>query len=174
MRSVSDRIRHALSFEIIGLLLVTPLGALAFHMPMHDIGLVSIVSATIATAWNFAYNYLFDVVLQRLRGTTKKTGAARVCHAVLFELGLLIVLMPFIAWYLGVSFRQAFVMDLSFAVQALTTAWLARNASDLEPGVVEVPAETDTEVARLELAALGVRIDALTPGQEAYLRSWHA
>ncbi|MFC9089110.1 adenosylhomocysteinase [Nocardiopsis dassonvillei] len=70
--------------------------------------------------------------------------------------------------------HPAAVMDLSFAVQALTTAWLARNASDLEPGVVEVPAETDTEVARLELAALGVRIDALTPGQEAYLRSWHA
>jgi adenosylhomocysteinase len=70
--------------------------------------------------------------------------------------------------------HPAAVMDLSFAVQALTTAWLARNASALEPGVVEVPAETDTEVARLELAALGVRIDALTPGQEAYLRSWHA
>jgi adenosylhomocysteinase len=70
--------------------------------------------------------------------------------------------------------HPAAVMDLSFAVQALTTAWLARNASGLEPGVVEVPAETDTEVARLELAALGVRIDALTPGQEAYLRSWHA
>ncbi|PDP88356.1 adenosylhomocysteinase [Glycomyces fuscus] len=70
--------------------------------------------------------------------------------------------------------HPAAVMDLSFAVQALTTAWLARNAPDLEPGVVEVPAETDTEVARLELAALGVRIDALTPEQEVYLRSWHA
>jgi adenosylhomocysteinase len=70
--------------------------------------------------------------------------------------------------------HPAAVMDLSFAVQALTTAWLARNAPGLEPGVVEVPAETDTEVARLELAALGVRIDALTPEQEVYLRSWHA
>ncbi|WP_159940586.1 MULTISPECIES: adenosylhomocysteinase [unclassified Nocardiopsis] len=69
--------------------------------------------------------------------------------------------------------HPAAVMDLSFAVQALTTAWLARNAADLEPGVVEVPVETDTEVARLELAALGVRIDALTADQEAYLRSWH-
>jgi adenosylhomocysteinase len=65
-------------------------------------------------------------------------------------------------------------MDLSFAVQALTTEWLARSHADLAPGVVEVPVETDTEVARLELAELGVGIDALTPGQEAYLRSWRA
>ena len=50
MRTVRDRIRHAISFEIIGLILVVPLGALAFGMPMHDIGLVSLVSATIATA----------------------------------------------------------------------------------------------------------------------------
>lgn len=97
MRSVSDRIRHAISFEVIGLLLVTPLGALAFHMPMHEIGLVSLVSATIATAWNFIYNYLFDVALQRVSGTTAKNGLVRVYHAILFEIGLLIVLMPFIA-----------------------------------------------------------------------------
>ncbi|MFD6953326.1 adenosylhomocysteinase [Nocardiopsis sp. TSRI0078] len=68
--------------------------------------------------------------------------------------------------------HPAAVMDMSFAVQALTTVWLARNAADLAPGVVEVPAETDTEVARLELAALDVRIDALTPEQEVYLNSW--
>lgn len=69
--------------------------------------------------------------------------------------------------------HPAAVMDMSFAVQALTTAWLAREAVRLPPGVVEVPAETDTEVARLELDELGVRIDALTAEQRDYLRSWH-
>lgn len=69
--------------------------------------------------------------------------------------------------------HPAAVMDMSFAVQALTTAWLAREATRLSPGVVEVPAETDTEVARLELDELGVRIDALTAEQRDYLRSWH-
>ena len=103
MRSVPDRIRHAVSFEILGLLAVTPLGALVFNMPIHDIGVVSLVSATIATGWNFAYNYMFDWVLQRTAGTTAKSGLMRVYHAVLFEMGLLTVLMPFIAWYLGVS-----------------------------------------------------------------------
>lgn len=68
--------------------------------------------------------------------------------------------------------HPAAVMDMSFAVQALTTAWLAGAHEDLAPGVVEVPAETDNEVARLELAALGVGIDTLTVEQEAYLSSW--
>ncbi|MBB6118762.1 adenosylhomocysteinase [Nocardiopsis algeriensis] len=69
--------------------------------------------------------------------------------------------------------HPAAVMDMSFAVQALTTEWLARSRAGLAPGVIEVPAELDSEVARLELAALGVGIDTLTPDQEAYLRSWH-
>ncbi len=130
MRSVSDRIRHAISFEIIGLLLVTPLGALAFHMPLHDIGIVGLVSATIATAWNFLYNYIFDLVRQRLAGTTEKTPLVRVYHAVLFEVGLLAALMPFIAWYLGVSLWQAFVMDVSFALFYMLYAYVFNWAYD--------------------------------------------
>lgn len=70
--------------------------------------------------------------------------------------------------------HPAAVMDMSFAVQALTVDWLARNHKDLAPGVHDVPGEIDTEVARLELAALNVDIDAMTSGQEEYLSSWRA
>jgi len=116
MRSPLDRIRHALSFEIIALLLIVPLGAAVFHFPLHAIGAVSIVSATLATLWNLIYNWGFDAILQRWRGSTLKTPMLRVLHAVLFEGGLLVVLMPFIAWYLQVSLWQAFVMDVAFAL----------------------------------------------------------
>lgn len=116
MRSFSDRVRHAISFEIIGLALVTPLGSWAFDMPLHDIGIVSIVSATIATVWNFVYNYVFDLALKRFTGATEKRLLMRVCHALLFELGLIAFLMPFIAWYLAISLWQAWVMDMSFAL----------------------------------------------------------
>jgi adenosylhomocysteinase len=64
------------------------------------------------------------------------------------------------------------VMDLSFATQALATAWLAANHAGLTPGVHDVPAEIDGEVARLALASLNVNIDTLTPGQQEYLESW--
>ncbi|PVE24713.1 hypothetical protein DC522_08795 [Microvirga sp. KLBC 81] len=116
MRTTQDRIRHAISFEIIGLALVTPLGAWAFGMPMHDIGLLGFAGAAIATLWNYIYNLGFDRLMQRVRGSSRKTGPIRVLHAILFEVGLLVVLLPLFAWYLGISLWQAFLMDVSFAL----------------------------------------------------------
>lgn len=124
MRTTRDRIRHAVSFEIIGLLLVTPLGAWTFDMPMHDIGVVGVVSATLATVWNYVYNLLFDHVMLRLAGKVQKTLAVRLVHAVLFEFGLLLVLMPFIAVYLGVTLVQAFFMDVAFALFYMVYAFV--------------------------------------------------
>lgn len=130
MRSVKDRIRHALSFEIIGLALITPLGAWAFGKPIGDIGVVAIVGATIATAWNYVYNLVFDHALLRATGRVRKTLWVRVAHAVLFEIGLLLVLLPFIAWYLGISVVEAFLMDVSFAGFYLVYAFVFNLAYD--------------------------------------------
>lgn len=68
--------------------------------------------------------------------------------------------------------HPAAVMDMSFAVQALTVEWLV--ATDLPVGVHDVPAAIDTEVARTKLAAMGVVLDALSPAQARYLSSWQA
>ncbi|HAC47653.1 MAG TPA: hypothetical protein DCE85_00010, partial [Sulfitobacter sp.] len=116
MRSTADRIRHAISFEVLALLIVTPMGAWLFDKPLHEIGVVTIVSASIATGWNYLYNLGFDHALRRLRGTVRKTVPIRVLHAVTFEIGLLFVLMPFIAWYLSISLMEAFLIDVSFAL----------------------------------------------------------
>jgi adenosylhomocysteinase len=66
--------------------------------------------------------------------------------------------------------HPAAVMDVSFAVQALTVEWLA--SAGLEPGVHDVPGALDREVARTKLAALGVGLDVLTPDQDRYLSTW--
>jgi adenosylhomocysteinase len=68
--------------------------------------------------------------------------------------------------------HPASVMDISFAVQALTVEWLLGLERSPGGGVLEVPREIDREVARLKLAALGIEIDALTEPQAAYLTSW--
>ncbi|MEJ6479011.1 MAG: putative membrane protein [Paracoccaceae bacterium] len=115
MRTTRDRIRHVISFEVVGLILVTPLGAWGFGMPLHEIAVVTLVSATIATLWNYVYNVWFDRAMLRLRGDVRKTIVHRVLHAVLFELGLLTVLAPYIAWQLGVGLWQAVIMDVSFS-----------------------------------------------------------
>ena len=115
MRSSFDRLRHALSFELIGLLLIIPLGAILFGVPVHDIGIIGIVSSIAATIWNMVFNWLFDLAMMRTSGTTLKTAWQRALHAVLFELGLLSILMPFIALYMGISLLEALAMDLVFA-----------------------------------------------------------
>ena len=130
MRTVWDRVRHALMFEIFGLILVIPLGALVFAMPMEDIGVVGVVSATLAMAWNYVYNLIFDTILRRSTGTTLKSVRMRVTHAVLFELGLLVVLMPFIAWYLGITLLHALMMDISFALFYMGYAFVFNLAYD--------------------------------------------
>jgi adenosylhomocysteinase len=66
--------------------------------------------------------------------------------------------------------HPAAVMDVGFATQALAVELIARGG--LEPGVHGVPDAIDREVARLELEALGVRIDELTSAQREYLTSW--
>ncbi len=64
------------------------------------------------------------------------------------------------------------VMDLSFADQALTCEWLAKNHETLEPKVYNVPNEIDVKVSKLKLSSMGVKIDTLTPAQAKYLASW--
>ena len=68
--------------------------------------------------------------------------------------------------------HPASVMDMSFANQALSLEYMAKNSSQLEKKVYSVPTEIDQEIARLKLAAMGVDIDKLTPQQVSYLASW--
>ena len=68
--------------------------------------------------------------------------------------------------------HPAAVMDMSFANQALSLEYLARNHGELERRVYDVPKEIDAEVARLKLMAMGVSIDTLTEEQLKYLSSW--
>jgi adenosylhomocysteinase len=68
--------------------------------------------------------------------------------------------------------HPASVMDLSFALQALSVEHLAAADGTLPDGVQAVPDDIDREVARLKLASLGVQLDELTAEQRRYRRSW--
>ena len=64
------------------------------------------------------------------------------------------------------------VMDMSFANQALSAEYMARESKGLGKKVYPVPQDIDKEIARLKLESMGVEIDSLTPEQEKYLSSW--
>jgi adenosylhomocysteinase len=68
--------------------------------------------------------------------------------------------------------HPAAVMDMSFANQALSVEYMAKQGKRLEPKVYPVPADIDQTIARLKLESMGISIDKLTREQEDYLTSW--
>ena len=66
------------------------------------------------------------------------------------------------------------VMDMSFANQALSAEYIAKNAETMTPEVYDVPRAIDDNVAALKLSAMGVSTDQLTEEQAAYLAGWEA
>ena len=130
MRSIADRVRHALAFEIIGLVIFIPLFSWLLQKNVSEMGVLGVVSAFTATSWNFIYNWGFDLAMLRWAGTLHKTVAMRVLHSVLFEAGLIVLLIPFIAWYLDISLWAALLMDIAIVVFYLVYAFFFNIAYD--------------------------------------------
>lgn len=65
--------------------------------------------------------------------------------------------------------HPAEIMDMSFAIQALSAEYLAKNAGKLPCAPLTVPREIDEAVARRKLASLGVEIDTMTTEQKDYM-----
>ncbi|MDO8662172.1 MAG: adenosylhomocysteinase [Candidatus Omnitrophota bacterium] len=68
--------------------------------------------------------------------------------------------------------HPASVMDMSFANQALSAEYMAKNYKELQNQVYKVPDDIDKNIAALKLKSLGIKIDTLTPEQKKYLASW--
>lgn len=68
--------------------------------------------------------------------------------------------------------HPAEIMDMSFAVQAMSAKYIKENYKNLDNKVIDVSGEIDDIVARKKLEAWGIEIDSLTAEQEEYLNSW--
>ncbi|MCQ2500717.1 MAG: adenosylhomocysteinase [Lachnospiraceae bacterium] len=68
--------------------------------------------------------------------------------------------------------HPAEIMDMSFAVQALSLKWMADHKDEIETKVYNVPDSIDDEIGRYKLAAMNLQIDTLTKEQEEYLSGW--
>ncbi len=116
MRTVRDRLRHVISFEIIGLALSTPLAAWVFGVAPLTMGALTVACSLIAISWNYVYNLGFDLAMMRVRGSTRKTLPIRFLHTGLFQAVLVVILVLFIAWFLGMSLWNAVVMQAGFLI----------------------------------------------------------
>lgn len=123
MRTFWDRVRHAIMFEIVGLILFIPCSVLVFHQSIEHMGVIGVFSAFAATTWNFFYNIGFDRSMLYFRGSVQKTLLIRVYHSILFEVGLTLITLPAIALYLNIDIVSAFIMDVAIVVFYLVYAF---------------------------------------------------
>jgi len=144
MRSARDRIRHAVGFEVIGLVAFAPLASWVFGYALHEMGLIGAVASLVAAGWNYAYNLLFDKAMLRFTGQLRKSFFVRVLHAILFELGLLVVFLPSVAWYLDISLLDALIMDIAVAGFYMAYALVYNWAYDLIFPIPATKAEART------------------------------
>ncbi len=128
-KSITERIFQAIGFELLAIVICTPLLAWIMDKPMLDMGVVTVVIAALALAWNVVFNGIFDRVLQRF--DIVHNAWMRVVHALLFEGGLVAVGVPLIAWWLNVSLWQAFLLDIGVLLFFLPYTYVYHWAYDV-------------------------------------------
>ncbi|MEZ3499787.1 multidrug/biocide efflux PACE transporter [Pantoea sp. KPR_PJ] len=111
-RSLKERFLHALGFETLAILTVSPLAAWAMQKPLFQMGALAIALSTIAMLWNMIYNTLFDRLCPP--GKVHRGLLIRALHALLFEGGFILIGLPVAAWMLKISLWQAFLLEVAF------------------------------------------------------------
>lgn len=123
------KITSAITFETAGILL----GGLILHLmsraPLDRALALSTMGATIALLWSYAFNTAFEA--WEAHQTTKgRSFARRTAHAVLFEIGMTLILVPVTAWWLSASWLAALVYESSLILFFLVYAWVFTWAFD--------------------------------------------
>lgn len=131
MRSFRDRVRYVTLYELLGFAVVIPFGAMATGSGMLEMTGLSIATATLATLWNMIYNYLYDLGVMRLYGSTKKTQRMRIVHTLLFQVSLLSVTSPTVMLILSTSFSSALAVAASMTGFYLVYNYLFAWAYDI-------------------------------------------
>ena len=77
--------------------------------------LLAVATTTVAITWNFVFNTLFEAweARQSVKGRSLRR---RIAHAIGFEGGLILFLVPLIAWWFDTTLWHALVMDLGLVV----------------------------------------------------------
>ena len=127
-KSIKEWFVHALLFEALAIALCAPLGAWLLDYSMVHIGLLTLMISLIAMVWNMGFNAAFDH-FQRQLGFDR-TLAVRAGHSVVFEIGLILAVVPLAAWWLGIGLWQAFLLDIGIALFFLPCTFFFNLAYD--------------------------------------------
>ncbi len=126
MKPVTRRVVQAVLYEFFAIAFVGPVLGWAFGEPIGSTLMLAFVMSSVALAWNYVFNALFErwEARQMIKGRSLRR---RLAHGLGFEGGLTIMLVPIMAAWLGTTALNAFVANLGllvfFFVYAVAFTW---------------------------------------------------
>ncbi|MDD1965249.1 multidrug/biocide efflux PACE transporter [Pseudomonas putida] len=127
-KSIKERAFHALLFELIGVVLFAPGLAWVLGQSLGKMGAMTVMISTVAMLWNMLFNAGFDRLRARLGFAM--TLKVRALHAISFETGLIVAVVPLAAWWLSISLWEAFLLDIGLLLLFLPYTMLFNMAYD--------------------------------------------
>jgi uncharacterized membrane protein len=128
MQGLKRKLVYVALYEVLAIAVIT-LTLLLLKHPLLDAGIASIMTSAVAVSWNLMWNTLFEAWESRQPDRTR-TFKRRAIHALGFELGLLVTLVPLMAWWLSISLLQALLLDLGLLVFFVIYTFLFSLAFD--------------------------------------------
>jgi len=142
MQGFKRRVVYATLYELLAIAFTTfGLTFIVGHGGVESAA-VSVMASVIAFIWNFIFNALFER-WEAKQASRERTVARRMAHAVGFEGGLVVMLVPVLAWYLGISLWEAFVLDLGLLIFFMFYTYAFNLAFDK---IFGLPASAQTAV----------------------------
>lgn len=113
-KSFKERVFHAVIFEVTANVIIALSLAWLMNVSVLQSGSLSVISALTATVWNFIFNKLFDSLQKKHQ--FQCTFLVRAIHAVGFETGLIISLIPVAMVMLNLTVTEAFFVEIGLVL----------------------------------------------------------
>lgn len=123
------RLIHAISYEVILLVIIAIALSFIFSMPLEVTGILGVIMAVISVIWNMIFNHYFEKVEHKYQW--KRTIPVRILHAIGFEGGLMLATIPIIAYMMKMSFIDALILDFGLTMCILVYTFIFQWCYDV-------------------------------------------
>lgn len=126
------RLVHAISYEVILLVIIAIALSFIFSMPLEVTGILGAIMAVISVIWNMIFNHYFEKIEHKYQW--QRTIRIRILHAIGFEGGLMLATIPIIAYMMNMSFIEALILDFGLTMCILVYTFIFQWCYDIVEG----------------------------------------
>lgn len=126
------RLVHAISYEVILLVIIAIALSFIFDMPMEVTGILGAFMAAVSVVWNMIFNHYFEKIEYKYQW--ERTIPVRILHAIGFEGGLMLATIPIIAYLMNMSFIEALILDFGLTMCILIYTFIFQWCYDIVEG----------------------------------------